>query len=151
MTGAELKDFACFEDLSEEDREVFAEAMRTLELAVGEEVFLEGDDADGMLLLVSGSLRVERREGGFQGSVGPGTVLGALSLVAPGPREASTTAETACRALWLPRTAYHRVAEDAPRAAGRFIERVLADLVAQIRPGLPLFLAGAVDPSAPAE
>jgi CRP-like cAMP-binding protein len=151
MTGAELKGLPCFADLSEEEREAFAEALQEVSLEAGEEVFREGEEAEGMLVVLSGQLRVERDAGALRGSVGPGTVLGALSLVAPGPREASAVAERASRVLWLPRSAYRRVAEDAPRAACRFLEHVLADLVALLRPGLTHLLHVTVDPSHRAE
>ena len=151
MKRPELKEFACFADLSDEEREVFADVVQELELAAGEEVFLEGEEADGLVLVCSGRLRIERSAGGFHGTVGAGAALGALSLVAPGPREACAVAETASRVLWLPRSAYRRVAEDEPRAACRFMESVIADFAALVRPGLAHFLPAVVDPSRPEE
>lgn len=147
MNGVDLKAFACFGDLSEEEREVFGEAMQRITLDAGEEVFREGEDADGLILLVRGRLRLSRATPGLVGSLGPGETLGALSLVAAGPREASVVAETVSEILWLPRTAYRRVADEAPHAACRFVERVLADLTAMMRPGLTRFLRDAVDPA----
>ena len=147
MILPELKRFACFADLSDEEREFFADAFREVALDAGEEVFREGEEADGLLLVLSGRLRLERRAEGLSGEVGAGAALGALSLLAPGLREASVFAETQCRALWLPRAHYRRVADDAPRAACRFVEHLLADLVLLVRPGLAHFLRGAVDPS----
>lgn len=147
MTSLKLKEFACFSDLSDEEREVFADVMQEVELEAGEEVFREGDEADGVVLVCSGRLRLEREASGFWDSVGAGAALGALSLVVPGPREASALAETPSRVLWLPRSAYRRIAEDEPRAACRFVEQVLSDFVALVRPGLAHFLHAAVDPS----
>ncbi len=63
MSGAAaLKEFSCFAELSDEQRECFATAMQELVLDAGEEIFREGDDADGLLLLVEGPLRHEPRE-----------------------------------------------------------------------------------------
>jgi len=150
MNPPELKHFACFADLSDEEREVFAEVVEEVAIEAGEEIFREGEEADGLVLILRGRLRLERRTGGC-GAVGRGAILGALSLVAPGKREVTAVAETPSQVLWMSRSAYHRLAEDAPRAACRFLEHVLAEAVALIRPGLPSLLASAVDPSVRAE
>lgn len=151
MKGSALKGFACFADLSDEEREAFAEALNELELEAGEEIFREGDEADGLVLLVQGRLRLERRAEGLSGTLGPGAALGALSLVGVGRREVSAFADVPSRVLWLPRRAFHRVVEDSPRAAFRFVEHVLTELVAMVRPGLARLLDGAVDPPRRAE
>jgi CRP-like cAMP-binding protein len=151
LNPQELKEFACFADLSDEEREVFAELLEEVGIETGEEIFREGEEADGLVLVASGCVRLERRGGELGGSVTDGAILGALSLVAPGKREVTAVAETPCRVLWMPRSAYRRIAEDAPRAACRFIEHVLSDLVTLIRHGLPQLLASAVDPSRRAE
>lgn len=147
MSGLALKRFACFADLTDDERDAFAGVCQELAVDAGEEVFVVGEEADGLLLVASGRLRIEGPGGALAGTVGPGAALGALSLVAPGPREASATALEPCRVFWLPRTGFRRVADDAPHAALRFLESVLADLVVLVRPGLPHFLAGAVDPA----
>lgn len=144
----DLKQFACLADLTEDEAEVFASALQAISLQPGEAVFQEGEEADGMLLLVTGRLRIERGGGQPQrGEVGAGAALGALSLFALGPREASVYAETHCTALWLSRSAYRRLADDAPHAACRFLEHLLADLATLVRPGLARLAEDAVDPS----
>ncbi len=110
--------------------------MQEVALEADEEIFRRGEEADGMLLVASGRLRLEREPGGLAGTVGPGAVLGALSLVVAGPREADVFADVASRVFWLPRSAYRRLSEDTPRAACRFMEHVLGDLTCLIRPGL---------------
>ncbi len=145
----DLKHFACLADLSEDDAEVFAAVLKPVALQPGEQVFVEGDEADGMLLLVTGRLRLERAgKPTLTGEVGAGAALGALSLLVPGPREASVFAETRCSALWLSRAAYRRAADDAPRAACQFLERLLTDFASMVRPALSLLAEDAVDPSA---
>lgn len=147
MSGLALKDFPCFADLTDDERDAFAEICQELAVDAGEEVLVAGEEADGLVLLAAGRLRIESRGGEFAGTVGPGAALGALSLVAPGPREATAVATEACRVFWLPRTGFRRIADDAPHAALRFLEHVLADLAAMVRPGLGHFLAAAVDPA----
>jgi len=146
VKASELKCFACFADLSQDEREAFADALVELDLASGESLFYEGDEGDGLLLLVTGRLRLARREPALSGSVGPGTALGAVSLVAPGPREATAVADGPCRVLWLKRAAFRRVVDDSPRGACRFVEHVLAETTALLRPGVGAMLARAVDP-----
>lgn len=146
MSGAAaLKEFACFAELSDEQRESFATAMQELVLDEGEEIFREGDDADGLLLLVEGRLRLERRDPARTGTLGPGAALGAVSLVASGRREVSAFAAEGCRILWLPRSAWRRVAEDEPRAACRFLESALGELATLVRPDLAAAVAAGVD------
>ena len=100
-----------------------------------------------MLLVASGRLRLERSSPPLRGELGPGATFGALSLLVPGRRELSAFAETRCALLWLPRAGYRRVASDAPRAACRFVEHLLGDLVVLARLAIPLVLSGSVDPS----
>ena len=150
MSGFALKAFGCFADLTDGEREAFSEVCQELAVDAGEQVFVSGEEADGLLLLAAGRLRIDGR-GDLSAVVGPGATLGALSLVVPGPREVSATALEPCRVFWLPRTGFRRIADDAPHAAVRFLEHVLADLVTAVRPGLPHLLAVAVDPAQTAE
>lgn len=144
----ELGTFACFADLSDDERACVAAVMRPLEIEPGDAALREGEEADGMLLVASGRLRLERAEPPLSGEIGPGTVLGGLSLLVPGRREVSAFAQTRCRLLWLPRAGYRRLADDAPRAACRFLEHLVADLVGLARPAVPLLLSVSVDPRA---
>lgn len=146
MTPAELGRFACFADLGDEEREGVAALLREVVLDPGETLFVEGDEANGLFLVSSGRLRLARRMPPCRGTVGEGAVLGALSLVAAGPREATAVAEGACRVLWLPRSAFRRLVEDAPRAACRLLESVVSDLAVQLRSVVPGMLSSAVDP-----
>jgi CRP-like cAMP-binding protein len=145
MSRDDLKRFACFSDLGEEECDAFSEACREITLERGDEVFVAGEEADGLLLLVEGRLGVEGPRGRVA-EVGPGAELGALSLIVPGAREVGVTALEACRVLWLARTAFRRLAEDTPHGALRFVERVLTDLVAAVRPELARWLDATVDP-----
>ncbi|MCC6642064.1 MAG: cyclic nucleotide-binding domain-containing protein [Deltaproteobacteria bacterium] len=148
MTDVDLAKFSCFADLSDEQRECFAAEIRALDLEPEEAALREGDEADGMILLASGRLRLERSSPPLRAEVGPGTTLGGLSLLVPGRREMSAFAATPCRLLWLPRAGYRRLADDAPHAACRFVEHLITDLVAIVRPEIPRLLSASVDPLA---
>ena len=143
----DLKRFALFEELSEEEREVLAEGIERIELEPGDVLFREQEEGGGLVLLVEGRVRLESSRAGELGSVGPGTALGAVSLVAVGPREASAVAESACSILLLRRSAFRRLADDTPRAACRLAEAIAREAAALLRAGLEPLVRNPVDRS----
>ena len=145
MSAVDLKRFALFEELSEEEREVLADEVERIELEPGDVLFREQDEASGLVLVVDGRVRLESSRAGELGSVGPGTALGAVSLVAVGPREVSAVAESACSILLLRRSTFRRLVEDAPRAACRLAEAIARDAAALLRAGLEPLVRNAVD------
>jgi len=147
VSAVDLKRFALFEELSEEEREVLAEEIEGIELEPGDVLFREREEASGLLLVIEGRVRLESSRAGALGSVGPGTALGAVSLVAVGPREASAVADSACRVLLLRRSAFRRLVEDAPRAACRLAEAIACDAATPLRAGLEPLVRHAVDRS----
>jgi CRP/FNR family transcriptional regulator, cyclic AMP receptor protein len=147
VSAMDLKRFALFEELSEEEREVLAEGIERIELEPGDVLFREQEEGGGLVLLVEGRVRLESSRAGELGSVGPGTALGAVSLVAVGPREASAVAESACSILLLRRSAFRRLADDTPRAACRLAEAIARDAAALLRAGLEPLVRNAVDRS----
>ncbi|MDX1650822.1 MAG: hypothetical protein R3263_13300, partial [Myxococcota bacterium] len=62
--------------------------------------------------------------------------FGGLALACVGPRMVSAVAEEPTRVRVLSRTAFHRLTEDAPRAACRILEAVLADVALALRSGV---------------
>jgi CRP-like cAMP-binding protein len=72
-------------------------------LAKGEVLFLEGEPGNGMYVVVSGRLRVERiGANGDSQTIGyrtGGDVIGEMALLDGGPRSAQVTAATPCRLL----------------------------------------------------
>jgi CRP-like cAMP-binding protein len=147
VSAVDLKRFALFEELSEEEREVLADGIERIELEPGDVLFREQEEGSGLVLLVEGRVRLESSRVGELGSVGPGTALGAVSLVAVGPREASAVAESACSILLLRRSAFRRLVEDTPRAACRLAEAIARDAAALLRAGLEPLVRNAVDRS----
>ena len=145
MSAVDLKRFALFEELSEEEREVLADETERIELEPGDVLFREQDEASGLVLVVDGRVRLESSRAGELGSVGPGTALGAVSLVVVGPREVSAVAESACSILLLRRSTFRRLAEDAPRAACRLAEAIAREAAALLRSGLEPLVRNAVD------
>jgi CRP-like cAMP-binding protein len=145
VSAVELKRFTLFEELSEEEREVLSEEIERIELEPGDVLFREHEEASGLVLLVEGRVRLESQRAGELGSVGPGSALGAVSLVTVGPREASAIAESECSIFLLRRSAFRRLADDAPRAACRLAEAIARETAAFLRAGLEPLVRSAVD------
>ncbi len=136
MNGASLKDFPLLAEFTDEDREVLVEFLEERSVALGRRLFSEDSEAEGLLLLASGEVRVESRRTGAAESMGAGSALGALSLVSLGPHEATAFAVTPCQVLLLPRTSWRRFVEDYPRTACRLAEAVLSEFAGLLRQGL---------------
>ena len=79
--------------------------------------------------------------------VGAGSALGALSLVAPGPREVRAETASRCTVLRLSRAAFRRLCDHTPRAGCRLLEALVRETVRLSRDALALAAAG-VDPVA---
>jgi len=136
MTENDLKKFSLLAEFSSADCEVIAELLEPRSLARGRRLFGEGVESDGLVLVSSGSMRLESNRRSEPETLGEGSALGALSLVSPGTREATVSADTDCELLILPRTSFRRLVEDHPRTACRLLECLVADLAGLIRPGL---------------
>jgi SulP family sulfate permease len=136
VSETDLKRFALLSDLTDSDREAVAELLEPTELAPGRQCFREGQEAEGLLLVESGELRLESRRGGELGSCGEGEAIGGLSLVLVGSREVTATAAAPTRVLLLSRVAFARLAEDHPRAALRLVQAVAVEFAGAVREGL---------------
>jgi len=137
VNARDLKPFALFEELSEEEREILCEELERRELPAGQALFEEGAESDGMVLLLEGELAVETREGGILGRVGPGAVLGSLALVVPGVRETSAVAASSCVVAHLDRSGFRRLVHDAPAVACKLQEAIVRQVAGWLREALP--------------
>ena len=135
----ELKAFALLAELSEEERELVTDLLEHVELDPGEQLFCEGQEAECLVLIEKGTLDLTSARAGALGQVGAGESLGALALVAVGPREITAVAGEAASIWVLSRESFRRLCEDAPRAACRILEAALADFAAAVREGLDRF------------
>lgn len=133
-----LKSFEIFSEFSEEDRDFLEELLEERSVLQGRRLFGEGSEAEGMVLVVSGKVRVEGQRSSESEVLEAPVVIGALSLISVGPRESTVLAETACEVLMLPRSSYRRLVDDYPRTACRLMERILGDVAGLLRPALDL-------------
>jgi CRP-like cAMP-binding protein len=132
----DLKRFSLFSDLAECDREAVAELLEPIDLLPGRQFFREGQEADGLLLIDRGELRLESERSGDLGAAGEGTALGGLSLLVAGSREVTAIAVDAARVLQLSRTAFLRLAEDHPRTGLRLAQAIIVEFAGAVREGL---------------
>jgi CRP-like cAMP-binding protein len=143
-SGPDLKAFALLAELTEDERETVTELLeRRIELDPGEQLFCEGQEAEGLVLIESGTLDLTSARAGALGQVGAGDCLGAVALVAVGPREVTAVASEAACVWMLSRESFRRLCEDSPRAACRILEAALADFAGAAREGLDRFAAAA--------
>ncbi len=136
MTPGDLKRFPMLAELSDEDREALFELLDLHTFRSGRSIYRETAEADSLVLIASGAVRLSSRRGENLGTLGQGSILGGASLVTMGQREATVKAEVDCEVLMLPRASYRRLVEDYPRTACRLTEAIAADLAALLRESL---------------
>lgn len=136
MTAADLKRFPLLAELSDDDRESLFDLLEPQTFRKGRSVFRETAEADGLVLIVRGEVRLASRRDVELGTLGEGAILGGASLLSMGQREVTVKAEEDCEVLLLPRTAYRRLVEDYPRTACRLTEAVAAEIAAMLREAL---------------
>jgi CRP-like cAMP-binding protein len=150
VSAAQLKTFSLFADLGDAEREDLAELLEERELSARETLFGEGDEADALVLVLSGCVEIESPRSGERLSIGPGGAIGALALFSVGLREGGAVGMTESDLRLLRREDFLRFAEDHPRAAFRIAAAVAAEVAQHARAALSQ-RSVSVDPSRPAE
>jgi CRP-like cAMP-binding protein len=133
VNEVELKRFALLAEFTEDDCLAIMQVLEPASLIAGRRLFREGGQSDGMALVVEGTVRLECRRTEQQLRVGAGTALGTLSLVGMGPRESTAVSETPCEILWLRRSEFRRLVDDAPRTACRLLEAIAGEFAGRVR------------------
>lgn len=150
MSAAQLKSFSLFADLGDAEREDLAELLEERDLSARETLFGEGDEADALVLVLSGQVEIESPRSGERLSIGPGGAIGALALFSVGLREGDAVGVAESELRLLRREDFLRFAEDHPRAAFRIAAAVAAEVAQHARAALSQ-RSVSVDPSRPAE
>jgi CRP-like cAMP-binding protein len=143
VSGASLKPFALFADLGDDERDEIAELLEERDLSIGETLFEEGDDADALVLVLSGRVELASRRKRETLSIGPGDSFGALALFSLGRRHVTATGAEPSDLRLLRREEFLRFAEDHPRPAFRVAAAVAAEVALHTR----AVVAGSVDPA----
>ena len=150
MNDLDFKRFTLLADLEPPEREAVAEVLEELRLDAGTLLFEEGEQAEGLLFVAEGGVRVDSSRGAEPVELEPGASLGAFSLVASGPREARAETTSLSRILVLRRSAFRRFRESDPRAACRLLEAILRETARLSRDALDHSAFG-VDPRVAAD
>jgi len=87
-------------------------------VARGDLLFNEGDDADAGFIVQRGAFRIENGAGA-EIVAGPGTLIGELALVVAMQRPSTATALEQCSVIRVARSLFQRVLESDPAAARR--------------------------------
>ena len=122
--------------LGADAREQLSEHFEERRLEEGRALFRLHDEAEELHLVAEGQLRLEL-SGKPVGTLGPGDVVGAASLVVIGRRECSAIAQTPVRVLTLTRESYSRLRLEQPQVALVLQEEILRDLANVVRASLP--------------
>ena len=150
--AAALKGMALCRRLSAVELEAIAAIVETREIAAGKELFREGDPGDGLYLVVAGEVDVVKRGPRGERSLaklGPGGVLGEMSLLTSDARSATGRATVDSRVLRLPVQTFRALLDDGSTAALKIaaaIAEVLARRLATMN-SMVLELADNVDPA----
>ena len=96
----------------------------------GEPIRTKGDRDRGLTLILSGSVVVEGMAGARRRQLGPGTVLGEVSLYLDGAATATVTADQPCTTLEIDAAAVRRLSASAPEVAAN-LHRRLATVLAE--------------------
>jgi CRP-like cAMP-binding protein len=128
-----------------------AELAREAELPAGHELVRQGGPADGAWLLEAGALAVVRKlPGGGElplAALGPGALVGEISLLRDEPRTATVRATAPSRAIFLDRRLFRASRERLEPAALQLTRAILVALARRVRSleaEAAMALAGAV-------
>jgi HEAT repeat protein len=130
-----LRRVPLFDELASADLGAIADVAQERSFADGELLASEGELGDELLIVVSGSVRVEAGDARIARR-GPGDVVGEMSLITRRPRMASLVAEGDVRAIRIGRREFESMIHDRPDI-GIGVMRVLAQRLAEARPGEP--------------
>ena len=117
--------------LTPEQSEQILKAMIPVKADAGLVVLKEGDRAQGLIVLLEGTVEVVKNGGteALATFTAP-TVLGEMSLLTDGPHTASVRAKTACEFSLLTTTQFQRLLRDESLAAYKVIA-ILAEVLAR--------------------
>jgi CRP/FNR family transcriptional regulator, cyclic AMP receptor protein len=117
-----------FSSCTNKDLQKIAKASTELDMPAGSVLVDQGQTGREAFVLVDGSATV-KRNGRKVATLGPGAIVGELSLLDRGPRTATVTCDGPCKVLVIDQRNFLGVIDDVP-ALGH---RLLASLAGRIR------------------
>jgi CRP/FNR family transcriptional regulator, cyclic AMP receptor protein len=123
-----LRNIPLFNGFSQKDLEKIAKAGDEVHMPAGSLIVDQGQMGREAFVVIEGSVTV-KRNGKKVATLGPGSIVGELSLLDHGPRTATAVAESDCTLLLLSQRTFLGVVDDVP-ALGH---KLLASLASRIR------------------
>ena len=130
---AALKGMEICRTLSAAELEAIAAILETQEVAAGKDLFREGDPGEGLYLVVSGEIDVVKRGPRGERSLarlGPGGVLGEMSLITADARSATGRSLRDTRVFKLPAQRFRAMLGEGAPAAFKVVA-VIAEILAR--------------------
>ena len=120
-----------FEVCDAEQRRLLAFASERKRFKANSVIYQAGDMPEGAHVLVAGTVATYQEGDDSNPFVisQPGAVLGAMSLVVAKPRPVTVRAVDQVETLFVPRSAFMKLANQAPDLAARVAERIRRELV----------------------
>ena len=123
-----LRNVSLFSTCSNKDLEKIAKASDEVNLKVGTVIVDQGQTGREAFVMISGSATV-RRNGKKVATLGPGSVIGELSLLDHGPRTATVICDEDSDVLVISQRNFIGVLDEVPALA----HKLLANLAGRIR------------------
>lgn len=123
-----LRNVPLFQSCSQKDLEKIAKAGDEVTMPAGSLIVDQGQTGREAFVILSGQVTV-KRNGKKIASIGPGSIVGELSLLDHGPRTATVVCDTDCTFLLLSQRSFLGVVDDVPALA----HKLMASLANKIR------------------
>lgn len=137
MNGIAWQDFPLLRGLDEAAIAAFVALGEARRFAPGEVLLQQGTRLETLYLiregLVAVRLTIEKETLRTVVHLGPGQVLGEISLVDQGPHSATAIAEQPTHALAIPHQAFWAFCEQHPQTGLRLLRNLAADLAFKLR------------------
>jgi selenocysteine lyase/cysteine desulfurase/CRP-like cAMP-binding protein len=130
-----LRSLPYFSDFDERELELLAYSLRTWRLEEGASLFTEGEAASSAFVVIRGAIEVTRERGDRRlrlATVGPGRMLGELSLIDSGARTATCRAVEPAVVLEIDHDAVARLLDEGSPAGLGFLQAVNRALIAAL-------------------
>ena len=124
---AQLSKVPLFANCSKRELARLLSRVRTESVDAGHTLFIEGAPSSNLYVILTGSA-VVRRNGRRIARVGPGDVVGELSVILGGPRTATVEADTPIEWLVLDRTSLREAIDEVPGLGWKVLQSVAARL-----------------------
>jgi CRP/FNR family transcriptional regulator, cyclic AMP receptor protein len=123
-----LRNIPLFQGCSQKELEKIAKAGDEVSMPAGSLIVDQGQTGREAFVVLTGQVTV-RRNGKKISTLGPGTIVGELSLLDHGPRTATVVCETDCTFLLLSQRTFLGVVDTVPALA----HKLMASLASKIR------------------